>query len=116
MATDDSLPVIILSVLATLALAALAIAKGKVVLGVVAMLFPLVGLIAAIRLAKPDSPWARRRTRRTARRWPRPSGASRSTPPVTSASRTAWPVRRGGRIPEVELTPGVQLTVTVEGT
>ena len=60
-ATDDSLPVIILSVLATLALAALAIAKGKVVLGVVAMLFPLVGLIAAIRLAKPDSPWARRR-------------------------------------------------------
>ena len=60
-ATDDSLPVIILSVLVTLALAALAIAKGKVVLGVVAMLFPLVGLIAAIRLAKPDSPWARRR-------------------------------------------------------
>ena len=61
LATDDSLPVIIVSVLATLALAALAIAKGKVVLGVVAMLFPLVGLIAAIRLAKPDSPWARRR-------------------------------------------------------
>ena len=52
---------IILSVLATLALAGLAIAKGKVVMGVVAMLFPLVGLIAAIRLAKPDSPWARRR-------------------------------------------------------
>jgi hypothetical protein len=60
-ATDDSVPGILLTVLITLGVCALAILKGKVVLGVAGMLFPLVGLIGAIRLAKPDSPWARRR-------------------------------------------------------
>ena len=35
--------------------------KGKVVMGVAAMMIPLIGLIAAIRLATPGSPWARRR-------------------------------------------------------
>jgi hypothetical protein len=32
-----------------------------VVLGLTGALFPLFGVIGAIRLAKPDSPWARRR-------------------------------------------------------
>ena len=44
-----------------LAVSAVAIFKGKVVMGVAGMLFPLVGLIGAIRLAKPGSPWADRR-------------------------------------------------------
>jgi hypothetical protein len=60
-AADESAPGILLSVLVTLAVCAVAILKGKVVLGVVGMLFPPAGLVAAIRLARPDSPWARRR-------------------------------------------------------
>jgi hypothetical protein len=59
--TDDGIPVIILTVLITLAVSTVAIFKGKVVMGVAGMLFPLVGLIGAIRLAKPGSPWANRR-------------------------------------------------------
>jgi hypothetical protein len=61
--TDDGIPVIIFTVLITLAVSAVAIFKGKVVMGVAGMLFPLVGLIGAIRLAKPGSPWANRRYR-----------------------------------------------------
>ena len=59
--TDDGIPVIIFTVLLTLAVSAVAIFKGKVVMGVAGILFPLVGLIGAIRLAKPGSPWANRR-------------------------------------------------------
>ena len=59
--TDDGIPVVIFTVLLTLAVSAVAIFKGKVVMGVAGMLFPLVGLIGAIRLAKPGSPWADRR-------------------------------------------------------
>jgi hypothetical protein len=60
-ATDSGAPVIVVSVLVTLALSGLAIAKGKVILGVTGMLFPLISIIGAIRLAEPGSPWARRR-------------------------------------------------------
>jgi hypothetical protein len=59
--TDDGIPVIIGTVLLTLAVAAVAIFKGKVVMGVVGMFLLPVGLIGAIRLAKPRSPWANRR-------------------------------------------------------
>jgi hypothetical protein len=59
--TDSGAPIIVVSVLVVLGLAALAIAKGKVILGVTGMLFPLFALIGAIRLAEPGSPWARRR-------------------------------------------------------
>jgi hypothetical protein len=59
--TDDGAIPIILSVLGVLLLSALAILKGKIVMGVAGVLFPLVGLIGAIRLAKPDSFWAQRR-------------------------------------------------------
>jgi hypothetical protein len=62
-ATDDSLAAIIVSVLITLAICAVALLKGKIVLGAVGMLLPIVGLVGAIRLAKPDSPWALRRYR-----------------------------------------------------
>ncbi len=59
--TDDGWPAIVFSVLAVLAISTVAVLKGKLFLAVAGMLFPLVGLVAAIRLAKPDSPWARRR-------------------------------------------------------
>jgi hypothetical protein len=59
--TDSGAPVIVVSVLVTLALCAIAIAKGKVLLGVAGMLFPPFALVGAIRLAEPGSPWARRR-------------------------------------------------------
>ncbi len=58
--TDDSAPGIIVTLVVILAVAGLAIFKGKVFMGLAGVLFPLVGIIGAIRLAKPDSPWARR--------------------------------------------------------
>ena len=60
-ATDAGVPTVVASVLAALALATVAVLKGKLFLGVATMLVPLVGLVAALRLAKPDSFWARRR-------------------------------------------------------
>jgi hypothetical protein len=60
-ATDSGVPAIAASVLAALGLAAVAVLKGKLFMGVVTMLVPFVGLFAALRLAKPGSPWARRR-------------------------------------------------------
>jgi hypothetical protein len=59
--TDDGALPIILSVLIVLAISAVAILKGKIVMGVAGVLFPIVGLIGGIRLAKPDSFWAQRR-------------------------------------------------------
>ena len=60
-ATDAGVPTVVASVLAALALATVAVLKGKLFLGVATMLVPVVGLVAALRLAKPDSAWARRR-------------------------------------------------------
>jgi hypothetical protein len=62
-ATDESLPIVIVTVLVTLVLCAIAVLKGKVVMGTVGMLFLPVAVIGAIRLAKPGSPWAERRYR-----------------------------------------------------
>lgn len=59
--TDEGVPVIIVSVLVVLAVSAVAIFKGKVFMGVAGMLFPVVGVIGALRLAKPGSAWANRR-------------------------------------------------------
>ena len=39
--------------------ASVAFAKGRVVLGVIGLFVPIVALIAAIRLGRPSSPWAR---------------------------------------------------------
>jgi hypothetical protein len=60
-ATDAGAPTIVGSVLVALALAAVAVAKGKLFLAIATMLVPVVGVVAAMRLAKPDSLWARRR-------------------------------------------------------
>jgi hypothetical protein len=59
--TGGGAPTIVLSVLLALALATIAVLKGKLFMGVVTMLIPVVGVLAAVRLAKPESPWARRR-------------------------------------------------------
>ena len=45
------------------ALSAIAFLKGRFVMGVLALFLPFWGLIAAVRLAKPQSPWARWRYR-----------------------------------------------------
>ena len=52
--------VVALTLLANLAFAAVAILKGRVVLGVVGVFVPLVAAYAAVRLARPSSPYARR--------------------------------------------------------
>jgi hypothetical protein len=59
--TDDGALPIVLTMVVVLALSALAILKGKIVMGVAGVLFPIVSLIGAIRLAKPGSFWAERR-------------------------------------------------------
>ncbi|NEK56514.1 hypothetical protein GCU56_01320 [Geodermatophilus sabuli] len=63
--------VVALTLLVNLCAALVAILKGRVVLGVVGVFVPLVAVLAALRLARPTSPWARRRypagSRRAAR-------------------------------------------------
>jgi hypothetical protein len=61
--SDDASSVLAVAatVVAVLAISTIAALKGKYTSAVVGVLVALVGLIAAIRLAKPGSPWARRR-------------------------------------------------------
>jgi hypothetical protein len=59
--TEDGAVPIVLSMLAVVAIATVAVLKGKIVMGVAGVLFPVVGLIGAVRLAKPGSFWAQRR-------------------------------------------------------
>ncbi|GAA1253893.1 hypothetical protein GCM10009609_16520 [Pseudonocardia aurantiaca] len=65
------------TIAANLLLALVAILKGRTLLGVVGVFVPFVALVAALRLAMPGSPWARRRyrpgsarLRRSERRFP----------------------------------------------
>jgi hypothetical protein len=69
---------IALTILANLCFALVAILKGRVVLGVVGVFVPVLSLFAALRLAQPTSPWARRRYAKGGRRWER---ACRRFPP-----------------------------------
>jgi hypothetical protein len=59
--TNSGTVTIVISMIVVLAVAVVALLKGKVVLGIVGILLPVLSLVGAIRLAKPDSPWARRR-------------------------------------------------------
>ena len=63
--------VVALTVAVNLVFALVTILKGRVVLGVVGVFIPVVALVAALRLARPTSPWARRRYRPGSRRWRR---------------------------------------------
>lgn len=66
------------AILLVLVLCALALIKGRFILGLVGLVLPPLALFAAIRLAKPGSPWARwryppesRRLRRATKRFAR---------------------------------------------
>lgn len=52
--------VVALTVVGNLCAALVAILKGRPVLGVIGVFVPVLALIAAVRLARPGSPWARR--------------------------------------------------------
>ncbi|MEU2348462.1 hypothetical protein [Modestobacter sp. NPDC049651] len=52
--------VVAATVLADLVLALVCILKGRVVLGVAGVFVPVIALVGAVRLARPESPWARR--------------------------------------------------------
>jgi hypothetical protein len=54
---------IAVTVVVNLVFALVAIVKGRVVLGVVGVFVPVVAIGGAVRLARPGSPWARRRYR-----------------------------------------------------
>jgi hypothetical protein len=56
----SAIDTLILTVLTSVVLAALAIFKGKRLLGLIGILVPFFSLVAALRLATPDSAWARR--------------------------------------------------------
>lgn len=51
---------LIIVVVTDVVLAALAILKGKRLLGLIGIFFQVASLVGAVRLASPDSPWARR--------------------------------------------------------
>jgi hypothetical protein len=60
LAFDDpgSLIAAIAGTVALVTIAAVAFAKGRILLGAIAIFVPVVGIVAAARLAKPGSPWA----------------------------------------------------------
>jgi hypothetical protein len=57
---SSSVSTLVLAVGADVLLSALAILKGKPILGLVGLFVPVVSLVGALRLASPRSPWARR--------------------------------------------------------
>jgi hypothetical protein len=76
-----------------LLLAFVAIVKGRTLLGILGVFVPLVALVAALRLARPRSPWARRRY---------PAGSAR----LQRAERRFPPGRRNRWDPIVDLFAG----------
>ena len=108
--TSSGEAVVAATIAVNLVLALVAILKGRTLMGVVGVFVPLVALIAALRLARPRSPWARRRyptgsarLRRAQRRFP---AGRRSrwdgivdlfAGPVTVAG--SGPDRHGGTLP-----------------
>ncbi|HXM87723.1 MAG TPA: hypothetical protein VN889_08810 [Solirubrobacteraceae bacterium] len=60
---EGSISSLVVVVLIDIALSALAILKGKPLLGLIGIFVPPVSLVGSLRLAAPKSPWARRRYR-----------------------------------------------------
>ena len=58
---EGSVSSLVVAILIDIALSALAILKGKPLLGLVGIFLPFFSLAGAVRLASPTSPWARRR-------------------------------------------------------
>ena len=70
--SQEGLAWVAITVLITIALAFIAVLKGKLAFGLIGLfVFPF-AFFGAIRLAKPDSPWARRRYGPVRRSWPSP--------------------------------------------
>jgi hypothetical protein len=65
---EGSISSLVVAILIDIVLAALAIFKGKPLLGLVGIFLPFFSLVGAIRLASPASPWARRRYRPDSRK------------------------------------------------
>jgi len=86
------------TVIAVLAIATLAALKGKYTSAVVGVLVALVGLVAAIRLAKPESPWAQRRYAKGSRKLARATARDERA----SERRRRWQDRIGGAPSPVE--------------
>jgi hypothetical protein len=61
--SQDGLATVAITVLITIGLALIAVLKGKLAFGLIGLFFTPFALVGAIRLAKPGSPWARRRYR-----------------------------------------------------
>jgi hypothetical protein len=57
---SSSVSTLVLSVLIVLLLSAVAILKGRHLLGLIGIFLPLVSLVGVVRLAAPASPWSRR--------------------------------------------------------
>jgi hypothetical protein len=83
-------------VLPNFALVSLTFLKGRLALGVLAVFVPVVGLVCALRLAKPGLPWARRmyENRRPERLRPRPPPLRRGPPRGGARAPRAGPHRR----------------------
>jgi hypothetical protein len=80
----SSISTVITAVVIDVGLAAIAIFKGKPMLGLLGLFVPVFSLVGAIRLASPTSPWARRfykpdsrRLARSRARWDRIEGRRR---------------------------------------
>ena len=63
LAETEGVAGVAVAVTVALVLAGIAFAKGRILLGAISLFAPAVGLFAAVRLAKPNSPWARWRYR-----------------------------------------------------
>jgi hypothetical protein len=59
--TGDGVLVLVTTIVVNGLLAIVALAKGRFLLGLLGFLVPVVALVGAVRLARPTSPWARRR-------------------------------------------------------
>lgn len=75
---------IAVTVAVNLTLGVVAIVKGRIVLGLVGVVFPLVALVGAVRLARPSSAWARRFYRPGSRR------AARAAERFPPGKRSRW--------------------------
>jgi hypothetical protein len=61
--TSDGVVVVIATIVVNGLLSVVALFKGRPLLGLLGLLVPVLALVGAVRLARPTSPWARRRYR-----------------------------------------------------
>ena len=59
--TGDGVVIVVATVVVNGLVAVIALLKGRFLLGLLGLLVPVIALVGAVRLARPTSPWARRR-------------------------------------------------------